>query len=55
MQAAEVAAEVAATFSPSAEPVRHIRDTANFFKAVQRAVNSALISFSPVMGHFAAS
>ena len=48
-QAAEVAAEVAAAL---AVPVRHIRDAANFFKAVQRAFNSALISFSPVTGLF---
>ena len=55
MQAAEVAAEVAAALAPSAEPVRHIRDPANFRKAVQRAFNSALISTSPVTRHFAAS
>ena len=42
VQAAVIAAEVAAALA-----VRHIRDAANFFKAVQRAFNSALISFSP--------
>ena len=37
-----------AALAPSEEPVRHMRDAANFRKAVQRSFSSALKFFSPV-------